>query len=430
MSQKVLLVDHESSFRLMSQRFLKTKGLEVSVAINGLDAIHKIKQSFFDVIVVKADMPVMGGLGMITQLTEMESWGSFRVILLLEEGDRDTAGIQSELIQTLEKPFSLEKLYTRIHNTCGTETTEAIEELIDEEDVLLSSEDDVYYGMMKEILAENFCLSRLIHFTHHAENETMLDALAQQFYSLIQETLKSKVRIWMIQDSNLKVLAEHPDFPPLSPHSPTYQKILDTFETQQVHQTEDVHLFYEKQFVLEVLESPQRAESKHIFELLILFLKNFIPVFHSFRDRAYFRRFREQFEYAEELKEMIVQNLEEIRKDITQVSDQIGNDMDSLLFQLDQIDKDDDLLLEIETIAVNTMNVMQNSDINNQRLYRIMGHLKNLFTAVQESLDTKDDFFTSTDRIDLEAVSSQSILDQKKQSSQSNVNDLLADFGL
>jgi len=76
------------------------------------------------------------------------------------------------------------------------------------------------------------------------------------------------------------------------------------------------------------------------------------------------------------------------------------------------------------------MNVMQNSDINNQRLYRIMGHLKNLFTAVQESLDTKDDFFTSTDRIDLEAVSSQSILDQKKQSSQSNVNDLLADFGL
>lgn len=60
--QRILVVDDEENIRLLFKEELEEEGYEVDTASNGIEALEKIKESQFDVIVLDIKMPVMDGI--------------------------------------------------------------------------------------------------------------------------------------------------------------------------------------------------------------------------------------------------------------------------------------------------------------------------------------------------------------------------------
>ncbi|MBA4422114.1 MAG: hypothetical protein C0390_03295 [Syntrophus sp. (in: bacteria)] len=68
---RVLVVDDELGIREGCRRALTSSGVEVEVAENGPDGLHKLRQGVFDVLLVDAMMPGMSGLEMMQQARKL-----------------------------------------------------------------------------------------------------------------------------------------------------------------------------------------------------------------------------------------------------------------------------------------------------------------------------------------------------------------------
>jgi DNA-binding NtrC family response regulator len=58
---RVLVVDDEDRFRKTISRILTDKGFDVDEAANGVDALDKLAQGGFDVVLLDMKMPQLGG---------------------------------------------------------------------------------------------------------------------------------------------------------------------------------------------------------------------------------------------------------------------------------------------------------------------------------------------------------------------------------
>ena len=59
---KVLVVDDEENIRLLFKEELEDEGYTVDIASNGLEALEKLKNSSFDIVVMDIKMPGMDGI--------------------------------------------------------------------------------------------------------------------------------------------------------------------------------------------------------------------------------------------------------------------------------------------------------------------------------------------------------------------------------
>lgn len=121
MSKKVLAVDDSSSIRKMVEFTLKSRGYQVTTAIDGQEALELMAKDKPDVIVLDINMPRLDGFGLLNKIKADEAYASIPVMMLTTEGqeeDKETAmslGARhyivkpfkpSELIAAIEKMFS------------------------------------------------------------------------------------------------------------------------------------------------------------------------------------------------------------------------------------------------------------------------------------------------------------------------------------
>jgi two-component system, chemotaxis family, chemotaxis protein CheY len=59
---KTLIVDDEREYRTLLTNVLKTAGIDVVAAENGKDAIEKLRESAFDMVITDLYMPIMDGI--------------------------------------------------------------------------------------------------------------------------------------------------------------------------------------------------------------------------------------------------------------------------------------------------------------------------------------------------------------------------------
>jgi hypothetical protein len=69
---KILLVEDNSTNRLVAQKMLRQTGVNVRVAENGVEAVEAYKEDAFDVVLMDLSMPVMGGLEATRMIREHE----------------------------------------------------------------------------------------------------------------------------------------------------------------------------------------------------------------------------------------------------------------------------------------------------------------------------------------------------------------------
>jgi CheY-like chemotaxis protein len=112
MSKNILIVDDSPTVRKFVSVSLSMQGFNVVAACDGMDALEKLPQKKFDLMITDLNMPNMDGFELIRVLRENQEYKDLPVVILTslsDQANRDEGtrlGIGSYLV----KPFSLEKV--------------------------------------------------------------------------------------------------------------------------------------------------------------------------------------------------------------------------------------------------------------------------------------------------------------------------------
>jgi len=118
---KVLLVDDNRDMREYVSRLLKAR-FEVSTAVNGKEALVKVKELSPDLVLSDVMMPEMDGFELMAALRENQDTASTPVILLSARAGEDARieGMQSGADDYLVKPFTARELIARVETHVKT----------------------------------------------------------------------------------------------------------------------------------------------------------------------------------------------------------------------------------------------------------------------------------------------------------------------
>lgn len=111
--KRILLADDNKSIRDIVSECLEFIGYEVSLAINGIEALAIFLETSFDLVLTDLEMPVMDGLSLAGRIKE-KSPGT--PVILLTGADSETVlKMDSRSVDSvILKPFSLEDLQSAV----------------------------------------------------------------------------------------------------------------------------------------------------------------------------------------------------------------------------------------------------------------------------------------------------------------------------
>jgi CheY-like chemotaxis protein/anti-sigma regulatory factor (Ser/Thr protein kinase) len=111
----VLVVDDNADMRQHIQSLL-AKHFNVITAVNGLEALHKIRSEKPSLVVSDIMMPIMDGIQLLKAIKEDKEHGSMPIILLTARAGEESKieGYQTGADDYLVKPFSSKELVARV----------------------------------------------------------------------------------------------------------------------------------------------------------------------------------------------------------------------------------------------------------------------------------------------------------------------------
>ena len=68
----LLVADDEDVIRNLFERILCKEGYMISMAIDGLDALNKIKENDYDMLILDLKMPGINGMEVINKIKELK----------------------------------------------------------------------------------------------------------------------------------------------------------------------------------------------------------------------------------------------------------------------------------------------------------------------------------------------------------------------
>lgn len=110
----ILIVDDEPSMREGLSDNLIFEGYQTQMASNGIEALDKLKEQTFDLVVLDVMMPEMSGFDVCKQIRQ--DGNKVPIILLTAKGEEidKVLGLELGADDYITKPFSLRELLARI----------------------------------------------------------------------------------------------------------------------------------------------------------------------------------------------------------------------------------------------------------------------------------------------------------------------------
>ena len=107
--KRILVVDDDDAIRALLMTVLKRRGLRVEAARNGVEAVTKLGECRYSLILLDLMMPLMSGYQVLEHLAD-ESASSRPLVLVLTAGLEPRAFDPTFVIGTIHKPFDVELL--------------------------------------------------------------------------------------------------------------------------------------------------------------------------------------------------------------------------------------------------------------------------------------------------------------------------------
>lgn len=110
MSKHILVVDDEQNIREIISDLLMEMGYKAEVAVDGLDALNKIEDRFYDLYIVDIYMPRMGGLDLLVRLKEIQPTAVVIISTGYSSIDLAVKAIRAGAYHYLTKPIQVDEL--------------------------------------------------------------------------------------------------------------------------------------------------------------------------------------------------------------------------------------------------------------------------------------------------------------------------------
>jgi len=116
MNIRLLLVDDEKEFVDVLAERLRIRNVDVSVAFSGEEALKKMDEFNFDVVILDVNMPGISGIDTLKEIKKKKP--ITEVLMLTGQGTIDAAieGMKQGALDFLIKPCELDKLMEKIKN--------------------------------------------------------------------------------------------------------------------------------------------------------------------------------------------------------------------------------------------------------------------------------------------------------------------------
>lgn len=116
MAAKILIVDDEAPIRRVLKDILENEKYEVHEAVDGVDAIARMKQKRFDVVFMDIKMPKLDGISALERIVEIQP--DLPVIMISGHGDVNDAvvSVRKGAFDFIQKPLDLNRLLITVRN--------------------------------------------------------------------------------------------------------------------------------------------------------------------------------------------------------------------------------------------------------------------------------------------------------------------------
>ncbi len=118
-SLNVLVVDDEPVARDVIARYLVTDGHRVITAINGQEALERVKRESFDLLITDHAMPGMNGIQLAASVREMRAGQPIVLVTGFGEGRVDSSELQNDIDLVMRKPVPRHELRRALVSVLG-----------------------------------------------------------------------------------------------------------------------------------------------------------------------------------------------------------------------------------------------------------------------------------------------------------------------
>lgn len=118
---KILVVDDNRASRDLIRAILKTVRCEIIEAQNGQEAIDRIQQEQFNLLLLDIDMPVLDGLSTVRKIRQDPAFADLPVVAVTSfamEGDREK-GLAAGFTAYITKPVRAAALRQQVQQLLG-----------------------------------------------------------------------------------------------------------------------------------------------------------------------------------------------------------------------------------------------------------------------------------------------------------------------
>jgi DNA-binding NtrC family response regulator len=124
-AKSVLIVDDEKNIRLTLSQALEALELETDTAVNGEEALTKLEEKHFGLILLDLKMPGMDGMEVLRKVCEARP--DIKVIIITAHGTIDSATEAMKLgaVDFVQKPFAPKEIRELVTKVLDRDTIEA-----------------------------------------------------------------------------------------------------------------------------------------------------------------------------------------------------------------------------------------------------------------------------------------------------------------
>jgi CheY-like chemotaxis protein len=121
MAKRILVVDDDEMVLMALDELLKPEGYEVQTVSSGTEALQKLDQNGYDLLMLDVIMPEMDGYELCKRIREKEKYKETPVVFLTAKSrDEDRArGLEAGANLYLSKPISPDKLLGIVSDALG-----------------------------------------------------------------------------------------------------------------------------------------------------------------------------------------------------------------------------------------------------------------------------------------------------------------------
>ncbi len=122
MKGSILIVDDETVTREMLRMLLELSGFIADEAVDGLEALEKVKEHRPDAMILDVMMPRLDGIATCEQLRANPDMADL-FILMLSGGNYHDSGLEAGANMYMEKPMNTSELITALKSIVQQQTT-------------------------------------------------------------------------------------------------------------------------------------------------------------------------------------------------------------------------------------------------------------------------------------------------------------------